>query len=205
MDWGEFERGELNRLLRKVLVACCCAALAACVTSRPRVVPAPWEQRLAELQHATSWQMDGRAAVALGTQGWQASLNWRQRASGSELHLSGPLGMGAVVLTKTADGLSLNGAPPSDAVLAQLQDKLGFELPLDDLRYWLLGVPNPGGALADLARNDQDRAQQLTQDGWTVNYDRYLPDGGDLLPGRLVMSRAGVRVRIAVDHWENPR
>jgi outer membrane biogenesis lipoprotein LolB len=42
----------------------------------------------------------------------------------------------------------------------------------------------------------------LTQAGWTIDYDRYMPVGGDLLPAHLSLSGAGVRVRIAVDHWE---
>jgi outer membrane lipoprotein LolB len=187
-------------VLRLVALLACCAALAACVTPHPALAPAPWEQRLADLQHANAWQLDGRAAVAVGTQGWQASLNWRQHGAATELHLAGPLGVGALVLKATPEGVSLNGAPPSDAVLAQLQDRLGFELPLDGLRYWLLGIPDPGTEFA-MALNAQDRAQQLTQAGWTVDYDRYLPVNGDLLPARVVLSREGVRVRIAVDHW----
>jgi outer membrane lipoprotein LolB len=169
-------------------------------TTRPVLAPAPWDQRSAELQHANAWQLDGRAAVAVGTQGWQASLNWHQRGTDTELHLAGPLGVGALVLTQTSQGISLNGAPPSDAVVEQLQDRLGFELPMDNLRYWLLGVPDPRSAF-DMARNDQDRAQQLIQAGWTVNYDRYMTINGDWLPARVVLSREGVRVRIAVDHW----
>jgi outer membrane lipoprotein LolB len=98
----------------------------------------------------------------------------------------------------------LNGAPPSDAVLAQLQERLGFELPIDHLRYWLLGVPDPGAAF-ELKRNDQDRALLLTQDDWTVDYDRYMPVQGDLLPAHLVLHRANVRVRIVVDRWEPQR
>ncbi len=186
------------------MLLACCAALSACVTTRPALAPAPWDQRLALLQHANAWQLAGRAAVAVGTQGWQASLNWRQSGATAEVHLAGPLGVGALVLRETPAGLSLNGAPPSDTVIAQLQDRLGFELPLDDLRYWLLGVPDPGADF-DMTRNDQDRAQQLTQAGWTLKYDRYMPVNGDLLPARLVLSREGVRVRIAVDHWEGVR
>jgi outer membrane lipoprotein LolB len=176
----------------------------ACVSTRPVPRPAPWAERLGQLQQATTWQMDGRAAVAVGTQGWQASLDWREQAAAAEVHLAGPLGVGSMVLKQTPEGLSLNGAPPSDAVLAQLQDRLGFELPLGELRYWLLGVPDPDAPF-DLTRNAEDRAQQLTQAGWTLTYDRYLPFHGDVLPARLVLSREGVRVRIAVDHWEGLR
>src|SRR5207248_6035142 len=129
--------------------------------------------------------LSGRAAVAVGTQGWQASLDWHQRREGAELHLAGPLGVGAVALRETPSGLSLNGAPPSDAVLSQLEERLGFELPLNDMRYWLLGVPDPDGA-AELVRNDQDRAARLVQAGWTVTYDKYMRVDEDWLPARMV-------------------
>lgn len=177
--------------------------LVACVTTRPPPPPAAssWEQRVSDLQKAAAWQLDGRAAVAVGTQGWQATLNWQQHGELSEVHLSGPLGIGALVLKQSAAGLSVNGAPPSDAVLMQLQDKLGFELPLDHLRFWLLGVPDPGAAF-DLKRNAQDRASQLTQGDWSIEYVGYLPVAGDVLPAHLVLTREGVRVRIAVDRWQ---
>lgn len=190
-------------MLRLGSLVLCCVVLAACVTTRPAPanLTAGWEQRVAALQALNLWQLDGRAAVAVGTQGWQATLDWRQRGDSSEVHLSGPFGVGAVVLKRTAAGLSLNGAAPSDAVLGQLQEKLGFELPLDHLRFWLLGVPDPSMA-SELKRGDQDRALQLIQDGWSVDYDRYIPSDGDVLPAHLVLSREGVRVRIAVDHWD---
>jgi outer membrane lipoprotein LolB len=192
---------------RLLLILLCSTVLAACVTTRrapaPAAAAAGWEQRVTVLQKLGSWQLDGRAAVAVGSQGWQASLNWRQRENSAEVHLSGPLGIGAMVLKRTPDGISLNGAPPSDAVLAQLQERLGFDLPLDRLRFWLLGVPDPSAAFL-LTRNDQDRALQLTQADWTIDYDRYMAAGGDLLPAHLVLSREGVRVRIVVDHWEFP-
>jgi outer membrane lipoprotein LolB len=180
--------------------------LTACATTRqtttPPAIAVGWDQRMGDLQRLASWQLGGRAAVAFGTQGWQASLDWRQTGDAAEVHLSGPLGIGAMVLKRTPEGLSLNGAPPSDAVMTQLQDRLGFDLPLDHLRYWLLGVPDPASAF-EVNRNDQDRAVQLTQDQWTIDYDRYMPVDGDLLPAHLVLSREGVRVRIVVDHWQD--
>src|SRR6202789_3488782 len=187
--------------MRRALTLIGCCALAACATTRTVAPPSTqWQQRVGELQSANDWQLDGRAAVALGQQGWQAALTWRQADDAAEVHLSGPFGIGALVLKQTPEGLSLNGAPPSDAVLAQVQEKLGFDLPIDDLHYWLLGVPNPGSTF-DLTRNEQDRAKSLTQAGWSVAYDRYLPVADDLLPARLVLSRGDVRVRIVIDRW----
>jgi outer membrane lipoprotein LolB len=186
---------------RRLLIALMTALLSACVTTRAPQSALPWEQRVGDLQQITHWQLEGRAAVAIGTKGWQASLTWHQRDALAELHLSGPFGIGALQIKQTPSGLSLDGAPPSDEVTAQLQDRLGFELPLDSLRFWLLGVPNPQNVF-ELERNDADRARQLTQDGWLIEYDRYMAVQADMLPALLVLSRGSVRVRIVVDHWE---
>jgi outer membrane lipoprotein LolB len=177
-----------------------CCALAACAATRTVPPSIKWEQRVGELQSAGGWQLDGRAAVALGQQGWQATLAWRQTNDSAEVHLAGPFGIGALVLKQTPEGLSLNGAPPSDAVLSQVQEKLGFDLPIENLHYWLLGVPNPKSSF-DLSRNDQDRAKVLSQAGWNIAYDRYMPAAGDWLPARLVLTAGDVRVRIVIDHW----
>ena len=189
--------------MRRALLLMFCSVLGACATVRPAPPPLPavaWEQRVTQLQQATRWRLDGRAAVALGAQGWQATLDWRQSGMFAEAHLSGPFGIGALVLKQGPDGVSLNGGPPSDAVTSQIQDRLGFELPLQNLRYWLLGVPDPSAAF-DLSRNDQDRAQSIVQAGWHIVYDRYMPSEGDLLPARFVLSRDDVRVRVVIDHW----
>jgi outer membrane lipoprotein LolB len=180
--------------------------LAGCKTTqvRPTVPLAPWNERAALLAHAHTWQLDGRAAAALGQQGWQASLDWRQNGNSSELHLAGPLGIGALVLNMSPDGIALNGAPPSPTVTAQLEARLGFELPLENLRFWLLGIPNPDMPF-ELTRNAQDRAQHLSQAGWSIDYDQYRPQDGDELPARIVLSRADARVRIAVDRWQSPQ
>jgi outer membrane lipoprotein LolB len=191
------------------LIVACAALLAGCATLHPKPAPpggaaVSWDARLKDLEQASRWDLDGRAAVALGQQGWQASLNWRQSGAESDLHLAGPLGVGALAIKVTPAGLSLNGAPPSDSVVAQLQDRLGFELPLDNLRYWLLGIPDPSSPF-ELTRNAQDRAAHLSQAGWSIDYGDYMAGNGDLLPKRLVLSRGEARVRIAVDRWEAPK
>jgi outer membrane lipoprotein LolB len=186
------------------LVLAVVLALAGCRTTHLAPPPASgsgWDQRVATLQNTDSWQLNGRAAVAVGTQGWQASLDWREKGGSAELHLAGPLGIGAQTITQTGQGLAINGVPASEAMLQQLQDKLGFDLPIENLRYWLLGVPDPHQPF-DLSKNQNDRAQHLEQGGWSIDYDRYLPAAGDVLPAHLTMTRDSVRVRIVADRWD---
>ncbi len=184
-----------------------CVLVAGCATV-PRVPrPAvPWDARVETLQHADAWRMQGRAAVAYGDEGWQATLDWQQAGAASDLKLTGPFGLGGLEIRRDADGVTVNAghagtADTGGATIDDLQARLGFELPLDDLKYWLLGVPNPAAASA-VTRNEADRAASLTQSGWRVLYERYSASGADYLPARLVLTRDRVRVRIVVDHWE---
>ncbi len=198
----------MMQTLRPLLAFGVLLLLAACATTRqtpaPAVVPATiWDDRVRALQALEQWSFAGRVAVAVGTQGWQASLDWHQQGMVTEAHLAGPLGVGAVVLKLTPDGLSVNGGPSGAEALAQLQERLGFDLPLAMLRYWALGVPAPA-VPCEFVPNAAGRAQELRQAGWTISYDRYLPAGDDVLPTRLVLTRDTVRVRIVVDHWDLP-
>lgn len=184
---------------------CAAALLTACATLSPRA-PAPlsWAQRLTTLQQDRDWGLQGRAAVAAGSHGWQAGVDWQQRGPQTVVHLSGPLGIGASVLRLTSAGLSVNGAPANPDVVDQLQQRLGFDLPLANLRFWLLGVPDPG-LPSEIVQNDHDRARRLTQAGWVIDFDRYTAVDGDWLPAMLVLNNRGVRVRIVVDHWDGVR
>ena len=190
-------------MVRLLVISILGGLLGACVATRaPSIATrASWEQRAGELQKAEGWQLDGRVAVALGAQGWQATIDWRQRNELSEVHLAGPFGIGALVLNRTPAGISVNGAAPGETVLSQLRERLGFDMPVDHLRYWLLGVPDPGAPF-ELVRNEHDRALKLAQDGWNIAYDGYMPSAGDVLPALIVATREGARVRIVVDRWE---
>lgn len=88
----------------------------------------------------------------------------------------------------------------NDAARAELAKRLGFEPPLDSLRYWIQGVPEPGHP-AQETLDSQQRLAALQQDGWQINYTDYMPVGGGWLPSKLTVQREGVRLRVVVDGW----
>jgi outer membrane lipoprotein LolB len=83
---------------------------------------------------------------------------------------------------------------------AELEDKLGFEPPIASLRYWVLGVPDPGRP-ASVQLDPRQRLTRLDQDGWQIDYGSYMPVGADWLPHLMTLRREGVRVRMVVDGW----
>lgn len=188
------------------LAAVLILAVAGCVTApRKPAVLAPWPQRRAQLQSLDAFQLAGRVAVAAGSKGFTAHLDWAQSGSRSTVDLNGPLGIGGVHVV--ADGQTLNVETSqgkkltSEEARAELVGQLGFDPPLGSLRYWVLGVPAPGSPAAEMVGANQ-RLASLQQDGWQIDYSAYTSAGGDSLPQRMVLRRGNVRVRLVVDRWQ---
>jgi outer membrane lipoprotein LolB len=181
-------------------------ALAACQTIP--VSPAPsvsWNVRRPALQTLGRFGFNGRVAVAVGNQGFNAGLRWTQAAAVTHLALSGPLGAGGVEVTANGGELSVvtsNGKRlGNDAARKELEDKLGFEPPLSSLRFWALGVPDPRTP-ATVQLDSQQRLTQLTQGGWQIVYSAYMPVGAEWLPKLMTLRREDVRLRMVVDGWQ---
>ncbi len=180
-------------------------ALAGC-QSVP-VPPAPsvaWSVRRSELQALARFHLTGRVAVAVEKRGFNANIRWAQSGTRARMVLSGPLGADAAQVT--ANGASLSVVTPhgrhlGDAAAREvLVRQLGFEPPLQSLRYWVLGVPDPGSP-ASIVLDAEQRPVRLDQDGWSIDYSAYMSVGAAWLPRLMTVQRAGVRLRMVVDEW----
>jgi outer membrane lipoprotein LolB len=90
----------------------------------------------------------------------------------------------------------------SDAARAELRTRLGFDVPLASLRFWILGVPDPSAPAVEVLDVER-RLTSLQQNEWQIDYADYVVVKGEWLPGRMTLHRADVRVRLIVDHWDS--
>jgi outer membrane lipoprotein LolB len=190
--WGSISGGSI--LLALFAGGCAVAP------SRPAV---DWNQVRLERRALTHWNMTGRVAVATAQDGWSAATEWSQKDREFELQLHGAIGGGVRV---RGDGESLEVETSKgehfagkDAAL-ELENRLGVSLPLDCVRYWLLGVSAPGVAAMEQL-DAQDRLAELDQSGWRIHYDRYLYQNGGWYPVRMRLEQNEVKLRVVVDHW----
>jgi outer membrane biogenesis lipoprotein LolB len=127
------------------------------------------------LQALAAWTLSGRFAVAAGNEGFSGGLEWQQRGSHAELALRGPMGGeairmhvdGADYVVETPDGASYDG----ERAQRLLAERIGAvrPLPVQDMRYWLLGVPAPATPHEETLGTDQ-RLASLNQSGWLIRY-----------------------------------
>jgi outer membrane lipoprotein LolB len=87
-----------------------------------------------------------------------------------------------------------------DAARAEIERRLGFELPLAELRWWLLGVPVPGTP-AEEHREGAGPITGFQQNGWHVSIHSRAPGLGFSLPERLTAEREGARMKLLVESW----
>jgi outer membrane lipoprotein LolB len=97
----------------------------------------------------------------------------------------------------TSRGEKLDG----EMARAELERRLGFALPLAELRWWLLGLPAPGESSLD--RNAvSGELRGFTQSGWRVTINTRAAGLGFSLPQRLTAEREGARLKLLVERWQ---
>jgi len=184
--------------------------LAGCRTAPPAAIvgpgaDAPWPQQRAALEKLERYSLNGRVAVAANGQGFSASLRYEQMPRSSNLALDGPLGIGGLrVLLEgeelqiaTSRGEKLDG----EAARAELERRLGFALPLAELRWWLLGIPAPGETAVNQDAGTGE-IHDFMQAGWRVSINSRAAGLGFSLPQRLTAEREGARLKLLVERWQ---
>ncbi len=184
--------------------------LSGCATA-PRVGLMPqfdWSERHQQLAQLQRWSFSGRLAVKdANNESWSASLRWQQDGDSYDIQLSGAFGQGAARLFGY-DGYAViemakHSALTASSAEALMQQQLGWYMPVQGLKYWLLGMPEPG-SVSQQVFNEVGRLQSLQQSGWRVTYRDYLDVEGFELPRKLVLENSRLRARLVIDRWQLP-
>ncbi len=163
------------------------------------------QTQLSEPTQIEHWCMSGRSAAKYADSGWQAGVHWCQVGNHSKLELSGPMGLGSVLLSYHLGELWIRESTDHVSITHQpqrlLQSRLGFSVPLSALRFWLMGIAEPGAI--DYQQRDSDgQLNLLRQHDWVVIYDNYTMVDGYQLPGKIKLTKDAVSLKIVVDEWQ---
>lgn len=193
-------------LCRLLAPALCALALSGCVTPRSAELPdlSDWDRRARVLAGLDTFEFNGRIGVKAGDDGFNGKLRWQQDADDFSATVSGPLGVGTVRVAGNGKSVELTDKDGVRTVLADAEPDLyyryGWTIPVESLRYWALGVPDPR-LPADTVFADSGDLESLVQRGWTVTISRYREAGGQPMPSRLKAENADTTVRLVIDRW----
>jgi outer membrane lipoprotein LolB len=200
--------GSPRRTSRATAAALVIAGLAAggCVTRESVQLPdlSGWETRKAWLARADDWELSGRIGVKTRDDGFNGKLRWRQDGEAFTATVGGPLGVGTVRIEGDDGRVIVTDNDGRRTVLSDVEQDLyvryGWTIPVDSLRYWALGIPDPSmPATAEL--NDEGQLARLEQRDWVVSISHYRESAGARMPFRLSAENHDTRVRIVIDDW----
>lgn len=178
-----------------------------CATQKGVELPdiSDWERRSSVLAQIDQFDFSGRIAVKAGDDGFNGKLRWYQNESDFRATVSGPLGIGTVRIEGDGSVVEVTDKDGVTTVLtdveADLYYRYGWTIPVESLRYWALGIPDPR-VPAETAFSEAGELTELSQRGWTVSISRYREaGGGQPMPRRLNASNSETNVRLVIDRW----
>jgi len=170
----------------------------------PESVWAERQQQLARIQY---WYLNGRVAVNNGTEAWHLDMDWSQQGQDYQMQLSGPFGAGRVKLAGNASGVLLTNADDqafyADSAEKLLYEITGVSMPVDEMRYWIVGLAGPGQT-GKTQLDQQGRLAAVEDTRWKVRFRGYMAVNGVDLPRKIFIDRADrqIDVRLVVDNWK---
>ena len=172
--------------MNKLLLALGAAALLAGCTPAVRIKGNPallgaQAARERSLRGVDHWTLQGRLGLSDGQHGGSGDLEWTQAGEHYDFVLRAPVTGKSFRLSGGPQGAVLEGldggplrGPDAQALMRKA---LGWELPLADLRAWVLGLRADNGP-ASMSFGSDGLPALLQQDGWAVEYrewDRSQP------------------------------
>ncbi|TPG07445.1 outer membrane lipoprotein LolB [Rhodanobacter glycinis] len=157
------------------------------------------------LAHADHWVLQGRLGVSDGKDGGSGSFSWTQNGDQYEFVLRAPITGKSFRLSGDPAGALLEGLDPGplrgpDAE-ALMRKALGWEVPLRDLRAWVLGLRADSGP-AELSFGADRLPSLLQQDGWAVDYREWDATREPPLPKKVYAEKLPYKVKLSIESWQ---
>jgi outer membrane lipoprotein LolB len=183
--------------------------LAACSSIQPAAIDDPgqarrYQARFDHLNGIDAWSLEGRLAVSNENDGGSGHFNWSKQGRSDRMNFHGALGRGAWRLAADENGAELELADGSVyravSINELVRNRVGWEIPLEHLAWWVRGLAAPGGFEQRLL-DAEGNLVELRQAGWKIEFGRYKTFGGIGLPVKMTARREASKVKLAIRNW----
>ena len=193
--------------MRLALAALGVLLVAACAAPGRQLPASDFELQQKQLQALDNWQVEGKIGLRSNGRGNSAQLNWQQQQGHYRLRLSGPLGIGTVLVDGNDEGVQLRtreGVYRAASPELLLEQLTGWQIPVSALQYWARGLPSPDLPI-EQQRVELGRLSALQQGGWSIDYRDFVQVQDLWLPRKMVMNRPETQLTLLYHNWQFER
>lgn len=163
-----------------------------------------WQARQRVLGELDAWSARGRIAIRTADDASSGSLSWDQTGRDFLVEIDGPLGIGGLRLEGNPDAVAVSGSKIESATVTdparEIWRQTGLYVPVEGLRFWLLGVPQPGSpAQTDFGADGLPAL--LRQSGWVIEFREYEDTQGSAMPRRIVATSGDTKLTVLIRRW----
>ncbi len=166
-----------------------------------------WLARQTQLLQLNNWDIQGRTVIRHKQEAWNVGLRWQQQEEHFQIQLLGPFSQGGVsiegdnhhVTMMLDDGQILH----SNNVEELIVETLGLHLPINALRDWVRGLPYQHSKVEHVEYDEYGRITHLVQQGWNIDFKRYVPFKQYLLPSKVFITQTDRSLRLVITSWKD--
>ena len=167
---------------------------------------ARWQSNQQALEAVQSWDIVGRAVIAMKGEAYSLGLQWRQQRGAMKMLLQAPFGQGVIQIDTNQAGQYQLRLPNgqihiSDSPEALLEEVVGWSIPISGLKFWIRGLPQPDGSFSHRLNQD-GRPDSIRQNQWTIDYQDYFRKQQPVLPRRIKLTHANILLKLVIERWQ---
>ena len=144
-----------------------------------------------------NWQADGRISLSVKNESSHANFRWNQKNNEFRLRLSFVVGFKSIIVLGNDFGVEEIEGIQSDE--KNLIDTLNNPLPIEQLKYWLLGKTNPNLDYRMINLSEDEVA--FNQLDWTIRVMKVQKFNSLVLPKRILIENIDSNAQIIIDKW----
>lgn len=185
-----------------------CVPLREPATPSTQRTPSSWPAHQAEMTSIDSWQLKGKLAYRNNADSGSVWFDWTQHGDNFKIFLSGPLGVGTVQISGSPQAVTLSQPGEADinahSSSSLTQRLFGWQLPVEQIRYWVRGIPASSSNAVIKTFNTEGLLDYLQEDDWQLTVSRYQTGPHGPLPGKIEGHNDELAFTLLLKAWSFP-
>lgn len=154
------------------------------------------------------WSLSAKLGVRTPEKNGSVRIEWHQNHKDYTVQVFNSFGSTLARITGDSQFIQID-RPGKESLYSNTPDQLiqevfSWDIPLDFLRYWVLGFQHPNRDSTAIIINANGSTIKLQQAGWEIHFDRFERVRDWVLPNKTQAFHDDIQLTVLVKSWDIP-